>query len=384
LQQAGLRSFDLGKLPLIQFSLIRISDREHRLVFSCHHIIMDGWSMRMLISELVALYDAKINGREDPFPAIATRQYGDFTEWQRATFRPDAPTYRRALASVIDDTLATSYPDHPAYRKQLVRFVAKTHPGKRLRKKVLGFLLRTASSLPPPPGGSFPGERPAPAADIDPAQGVIRWGLPSDVTERLEALGRRTGATYYMVRLAGYAALLSAELDMPRVVVSSHFSKRHRPETRGVFGFCTNPMTVILHCDANRPFHEFLASVRDRVNALQTLSDFPHDELQREMREWKIKHPRSSSLLSLSTNNAAFSIGGLEVSELDNLTPVLMPSGVDLRFDSNNEKQGCSLTFDAGRYDPAAMRATVDRLARLFGAVSQRPDLTLRELRLMS
>ncbi len=134
---------------------------------------------------------------------------------------------------------------------------------------------------------------------------MIRWGLAPDVTQRLEALGRKAGATYYMVRLAGYAALLSSELGMPRVVVSSQFSMRHRPETRDVFGFCANPVPLILHCDADRSFDEFLVSVRDRVQTMQGLSDFPYDELQREMQEWKIKPPRSLALLSLSAEQCA-------------------------------------------------------------------------------
>ncbi len=61
-----------------------------------------------------------------------------------------------------------------------------------------------------------------------------------------------------------------------------------------------------------------------------------------------------------------------------------MPPGIDLKFDRNNEEHGCALMFDAGRYDPVAMRAIVDRLARLFNDVSHHPERPLREIFSMS
>ena len=42
--------------PLLRFALIRLSADEHRLVLTNHHILMDGWSMPVLVRELLTLY----------------------------------------------------------------------------------------------------------------------------------------------------------------------------------------------------------------------------------------------------------------------------------------------------------------------------------------
>ncbi|MFD1047675.1 condensation domain-containing protein, partial [Kibdelosporangium lantanae] len=68
--------FDLTRGPLIRPLLIRLSDVDHVLVVTMHHIITDGWSTSILTEDLADLY----NGRELPdLPA----QYADFAMWQR-------------------------------------------------------------------------------------------------------------------------------------------------------------------------------------------------------------------------------------------------------------------------------------------------------------
>ena len=54
--------FDLIWGPLFQVKLIRLSTQEHRLLFTAHHIIFDGWSLGVFYAELSTLYNAKKRG----------------------------------------------------------------------------------------------------------------------------------------------------------------------------------------------------------------------------------------------------------------------------------------------------------------------------------
>jgi pristinamycin I synthase-3/4 len=48
--------FDLSKAPLLRFNLIRLADERFRLIITDHHILLDGWSMPILLKELFELY----------------------------------------------------------------------------------------------------------------------------------------------------------------------------------------------------------------------------------------------------------------------------------------------------------------------------------------
>ncbi|MDQ3886902.1 MAG: condensation domain-containing protein, partial [Actinomycetota bacterium] len=82
LSEEYAQPFDLRHGPLLRALLVRISDHEHVLMFTAHHIVTDGWSMGVLTEELGALYDAALRGEEAALPPPPL-QYGDFAVWQR-------------------------------------------------------------------------------------------------------------------------------------------------------------------------------------------------------------------------------------------------------------------------------------------------------------
>lgn len=51
-----MRAFDLSRAPLMRMSLIRMGEQEWRWIWSCHHLIADGWSVQVLLDELRVLY----------------------------------------------------------------------------------------------------------------------------------------------------------------------------------------------------------------------------------------------------------------------------------------------------------------------------------------
>ncbi|MBR7678058.1 hypothetical protein KDA82_34775, partial [Streptomyces daliensis] len=58
--------FDLELGPLVRTGLIRLAAREHILMVTLHHIVADGWSLDVLLTELSALYEAFREGRPSP------------------------------------------------------------------------------------------------------------------------------------------------------------------------------------------------------------------------------------------------------------------------------------------------------------------------------
>ena len=81
----ALGRFDLSRGPLFRTTLFRIAPEEHVWFVGIHHLVSDGSSLRILLREVLDLYDAGPNGRTPP-AASATApvvRYSQFVEWQR-------------------------------------------------------------------------------------------------------------------------------------------------------------------------------------------------------------------------------------------------------------------------------------------------------------
>ncbi len=82
LREEARRGFDLSSGPLIRAKLIRMGEDEHVLMVNMHHIVSDGWSMEVMVSEFAHLYEAYTQGQESPLPELVI-QYADYAVWQR-------------------------------------------------------------------------------------------------------------------------------------------------------------------------------------------------------------------------------------------------------------------------------------------------------------
>ncbi len=73
------RPFDLEHGPLLRVRLLQISEDDHVLILTLHHIVCDGWSMPIMVDELVSLYDGFRQGREVELAALPI-QYADYAQ----------------------------------------------------------------------------------------------------------------------------------------------------------------------------------------------------------------------------------------------------------------------------------------------------------------
>src|SRR6185503_18717913 len=76
------KPFNLTDGPLLRAMLLRLTDNEHILLFSTHHIVSDGWSTSILVREVATLYHAFSKNEPSPLPELPV-QYADFAVWQR-------------------------------------------------------------------------------------------------------------------------------------------------------------------------------------------------------------------------------------------------------------------------------------------------------------
>ncbi|MBV9775316.1 MAG: amino acid adenylation domain-containing protein, partial [Gemmatimonadetes bacterium] len=73
------RGFDPMRPPLMRVALLRVADDAWELVWSYHHLLLDGWSISLLLQEVFALYEARL-GHRVPVPA-RRRPFRDYVAW---------------------------------------------------------------------------------------------------------------------------------------------------------------------------------------------------------------------------------------------------------------------------------------------------------------
>ncbi|WP_157854620.1 condensation domain-containing protein, partial [Streptomyces varsoviensis] len=95
------RRFDVTRPPLVRFLLVKLAERQHRLVLSMHHTLLDGWSLPVLLREFYALYIS----RGDASGLPEARPYRHYLDWLAAQDRPAAErAWRESLAGLTEPT----------------------------------------------------------------------------------------------------------------------------------------------------------------------------------------------------------------------------------------------------------------------------------------
>ncbi|MFD7734575.1 condensation domain-containing protein, partial [Kitasatospora phosalacinea] len=102
LAEDRVRRFDLAEPPLMRFALLRTGEDRHRLVVTSHHLLLDGWSVPLLLRELFELYARR--GDASGLPRVAP--YRNYLAWLAGQDRDAAlAAWRSALAGVEGPTL---------------------------------------------------------------------------------------------------------------------------------------------------------------------------------------------------------------------------------------------------------------------------------------
>ncbi|MFD4668659.1 amino acid adenylation domain-containing protein [Lentzea sp. NPDC058450] len=218
--------FDLRVGPLVRAVLAEVAVDDHVLLLNQHHIVTDGWSVRIQVDDLVELYRSAVRRTPADLTPTSTR-YADFAVWQ----------HRRLDSGPSDDL------DH--WRRAL-------------------------AGLEPL---DLPTDRPRPSRRTT-AGAVHREPLPGDLVHRLTEIGRDGGTTLFTTLAAAVQVLLARYTGRRDVAVGTASSGRGRPELDDLVGFFVNTLVIRSTVDPDLTFDRFLAEVRETV-----LDAFAHDEL---------------------------------------------------------------------------------------------------------
>jgi amino acid adenylation domain-containing protein/non-ribosomal peptide synthase protein (TIGR01720 family) len=73
------RNFDLSKDTMLRAAVLQLDENEYELIWSNHHILMDGWCLGILIPEFLHIYNSLLQNQPHRLPEV--RQYRSFIDW---------------------------------------------------------------------------------------------------------------------------------------------------------------------------------------------------------------------------------------------------------------------------------------------------------------
>jgi amino acid adenylation domain-containing protein len=339
-QQEAARPFDLERGPVWRALLVRLDGHRHLLVLTIHHIAADGWSMDVLQRELAELYVAHAAGRAAVLPELPVR-YADYAQWQRRWLRG------MALAGEI-----------AWWRQRLAGLPA---------------VLPLPADRPRPPVESHRGARRP--VTVEPA-----------LAAALVSLGRRQGATLFMVLLAAFDAVLSQATGEPRLAVGTPIAGRTQVDLYELIGFFVNTLVLAADLGGNPPFVELLAQVRETALEAHAHQDLPFEKLVEELEPARsLAHsPLFQVMFALQNlSRTALTVAGLTLERADVGAPA---AKFDLTLALGETGAGMAgglagaLEYAADLFDPATMERLRGRLLALLAAVAERPEARLADL----
>ncbi|MGM0576452.1 MAG: amino acid adenylation domain-containing protein [Myxococcota bacterium] len=236
-REVARRPFDLASEWPLRAALVRVSDAEHRLVLSLHHVASDGRTLHVLVDDLAALYAERAAGAEGPPPLPV--QYSDWARWQR---------------EVVS--------------------------GARL-EGLLRWWRETLDDA--PPRLALPTRRPRPERR-DVAGARRPFVLDPDTARAVHALARRTGSTPYMVLLAAFAALLRAETGQEDLPLGTLVANRRDAALERLVGFFANTLVTRVRAEGAASWRDLLERTREATLGALAHQDLPFEALVRDLR----------------------------------------------------------------------------------------------------
>lgn len=265
-------SFQLDSEIPIRVKLIKLSDANHVLLMTLHHICGDGWSMEVLRNELSELYEALYTGRDSELKEIDIK-YSDYAAWQRRWLTRDV--FERQL-EYWKNKLGGDLP-------------VLDLPQSGVRSRIKG------------------------------SQGnTYALSLDEDLRFALEQIARTEGVTLFMLFLAAYRVLLSKYNNHRDVIVGTPVSGRYHVQTQNLVGLFINTLALRGTVEPRSSFREHLQWEREiyleadenqdipfemLVNELETVRDVSRTPIFQTMFAYGNRSDRSVQLYDLKVGN---------------------------------------------------------------------------------
>jgi amino acid adenylation domain-containing protein/FkbM family methyltransferase len=333
-------SFDLSTGPLLRVSVYQMSDDEWVLSFVMHHFISDGWSVGVMINDLLHFYNSYRGNR----PALLNPlriQYKEYSEWQRKQLSGDTLSKHRAywLSQFADEWQVLNLP------VDKVRPSVKTFAGGMVEKK-----------------------------------------FSASLTEPLKVLIAEHSSTLFNGLLALTNILLYRYTDQDDIIIGSPVAGRNHSELENQIGFYVNTLPLRTRFSGQNNFLEILENIKTVTLDAYKHQSYPFDELVGELQQPRdlSRNPLFDVMVAwqepnLISEEEQHSLG-LKIERFND--PEHLSSQFDLSFNffKINENLYVTIEYNSDLFCQSTIDRMTDHLEQLLTSILTSPHQAINSL----
>ncbi|MEA3439867.1 MAG: beta-ketoacyl synthase N-terminal-like domain-containing protein, partial [Chloroflexota bacterium] len=351
--EAG-KPYNLETGPLFRVSLLSRSDSEHFLFFAAHHIIIDLWSIAIIMNELLVLNRTAISTdtQIESIPSPHNVYYTDFIRWKNNILAsPEGERFWEYWKTKLDGEL---------------------------------------------PVLELPTDWPRPA--VQTFNGASRsYMMEKSVMSKLVGISENFGSTLFHTLVAAFNILLYRYTGQQDIILGSPMTGRSQPEFTDVVGYFVNPVPLRSRISGNLKFSELLAQVRLTVLDAIARQDYPfgllvenihpvrdpsHLPIFQVMFVYQKTNPEfDDRLLKLAwdIDGLEMNVAGLELEtvRVDNRTA---PFEITLMIAEAEDQVGATITYNTDLFKPETIDNLWGHFMALLNRVAENPESAISEI----
>lgn len=332
--------FDLENGPLIKGCLYQRTPQEWVFTLVIHHIISDGWSMQVLVKELMMYYESLKVGQMPSLVPLGIH-YKDYASWQEGQFEHKvlAPQKAYWMDQFEGEIPVLEFPTDYA------RPAIKTYEGS--------------------------------------STSVV---VPQGLVQQLQVLCQENGGTLFMGLLAAVNVVLYRYTGQEDLVVGSPVAGRQHTDLDGQIGFYVNTLALRNRFDGEKGYLALLEIVKANTLAAYQHQDYPFDELVRALPQvrdasrnplfdvWVVLHNESE--VSFADNP----LTNLQVATYRGVAEQRSRRDLTFNFVENEGEIILSLGFNTSLYTLQTATQLANHFVHILQAVVQKPSKAIGEL----
>ncbi|MEK7434104.1 MAG: amino acid adenylation domain-containing protein [Cyanobacteriota bacterium] len=231
--------FDLKTPPLLRGTIFRKNDTENIVLLTIHHIIADGFSLKILFEEITSIYKELLEKQGNEFTLFSkveklTHQYSDFSFWQKNLIESNK------LDKQID-----------FWKKQLFEISESLNlPFDKPRNKTQTF------------NGA-----------------MNNFEIPFYILNKLQELGKQKGVTVFSILLSVYNILIYKYSGQKDIIVGTPITGRNEPEWENLIGLFLNMLSLRTKIDSEISFSKLIEEVSNTTLSAYDNQDLPFEKI---------------------------------------------------------------------------------------------------------